>query len=55
MSEHAPYPIFIHGAGGGIDAWDAQVDHNLKSVFLGCKHVLPVMEKQGGGMTVRCD
>ncbi len=27
MSEHAPRPIFIHGAGGGIDAWDAQLDH----------------------------
>jgi NAD(P)-dependent dehydrogenase (short-subunit alcohol dehydrogenase family) len=32
--------------------WDAQVDHNLKSVFLLCKHVLPQMERQaaeGGG------
>jgi len=32
--------------------WDAQMEHNLKSVFLGCKHVLPVMEKQGGGAIV---
>jgi NAD(P)-dependent dehydrogenase (short-subunit alcohol dehydrogenase family) len=43
-------------AGGPVDlsedAWDAQVDHNLKSVFLACKHVLPVMEKQGGGAIV---
>jgi len=31
------------------EVWDAQVDFNLKSVFLTCKHVLPVMEKQGGG------
>ena len=34
------------------EVWDAQIDYNLKSVFLGCKHVLPVMEKQGGGAIV---
>src|SRR5262249_35941695 len=34
------------------DAWDAQVDSNLKSVFLTLKHVLPVMEKQKGGAIV---
>jgi NAD(P)-dependent dehydrogenase (short-subunit alcohol dehydrogenase family) len=28
------------------------VDHNLKSVFLACKHVLPVMEKQRAGAIV---
>ena len=32
--------------------WDAQFDFNLKSVFLGCKHVLPVMERQGAGAIV---
>ena len=43
-------------AGGPVemseDVWDAQVDVNLKSVFLTCKHVLPVMEGQGGGAIV---
>jgi len=34
------------------EVFDAQVDFNLKSVFLACKHVLPVMEKQGGGAIV---
>jgi len=34
------------------EVWDAQVDANLKSVFLACKHVLPVMEKQGNGAIV---
>jgi len=34
------------------DAFDAQVDLNLKSVFLGCKHVLPVMESQRAGAIV---
>ena len=32
--------------------WDAQLDHNLKSVFLTCKHVLPHMLAQGGGAIV---
>ncbi|CAN5382949.1 glucose 1-dehydrogenase [soil metagenome] len=34
------------------EVWDAQVDHNLKSVFLSCKHVLPFMERQGSGAIV---
>ena len=43
-------------AGGPVEmseeVWDAQVDQNLKSVFLACKHVLPVMERQGAGAIV---
>ena len=43
-------------AGGPVEmaeeVWDSQVDSNLKSVFLTCKHVLPVMEKQGAGSIV---
>jgi NAD(P)-dependent dehydrogenase (short-subunit alcohol dehydrogenase family) len=34
------------------EVWDAQIDLNLKSVFLACKHALPVMERQGGGAVV---
>jgi NAD(P)-dependent dehydrogenase (short-subunit alcohol dehydrogenase family) len=34
------------------DVWDAQVDFNLKSVFLACKHVLPVMERQASGAII---
>ncbi len=34
------------------DVWDAQVDVNLKSVFLSCKHVLPVMERQASGAII---
>lgn len=34
------------------EIWDAQVDSNLKSVFLTCKHVLPVMETQKCGAIV---
>jgi NAD(P)-dependent dehydrogenase (short-subunit alcohol dehydrogenase family) len=34
------------------DVWDAQVDFNLKSVFLTLKHVLPIMEAQKQGAVV---
>jgi hypothetical protein len=44
-------------AAGGVaelseEAWDAQMDYNLKTVFLGCKHAIPVMVAQGGGAIV---
>ncbi len=34
------------------DVWDRQIDFNLKTVFLGCKYALPVMEAQGRGVIV---
>lgn len=40
--------------GGPVDLseedWDRSLDVNLKSVFLACKHALPVMERQGRGV-----
>lgn len=43
-------------AGGPVEmseaVWDAQIDHNLKSVFMMCKHVLPHMLQQGSGNVV---
>ncbi len=43
-------------AGGPVEmseeVWDAQIDHNLKSVFLTCKHVLPIMTAQAAGAIV---
>jgi len=47
--------ILVNNIGGSVpgdpvslsvEAWDAQMDLNLKTAFLGCKYVLPVMEKQ---------
>jgi NAD(P)-dependent dehydrogenase (short-subunit alcohol dehydrogenase family) len=32
--------------------WDAQININLKSVYLTCHHVLPIMERQGAGSIV---
>ena len=34
------------------DVWDRQVDLNLKTAFLGCKHAIPLMEARGGGAVV---
>lgn len=43
-------------AGGPVElseeGFDRQLDYNLKSVFLTCKHVIPIMERQGGGAIV---
>ena len=43
-------------AGGPVEmseeVFDSQVDHNLKSVFLSCKYVLPIMEAQGSGAII---
>jgi NAD(P)-dependent dehydrogenase (short-subunit alcohol dehydrogenase family) len=43
-------------AGGAAElaeqAWDDQIDYNLKSVFLTCRHVIPIMIAQGGGSIV---
>lgn len=34
------------------EVWDRQIDFNLKTAFLGCKYVLPVMVEQGKGSIV---
>ena len=34
------------------EEWDRLIDINLKGVFLGCKHAIPEMVKQGGGAIV---
>jgi len=61
VARHGRIDVLVNNVGGSApggpvemseDVWDAQIDHNLKSVFLLCKHVLPVMEGQGGGAIV---
>ncbi len=34
--------------------WDRQIDINLKTVYLACHHVLPIMERQTTGGAVVC-
>lgn len=36
------------------DVWDAQISINLKTVYLACHHVLPVMASQATGGAVVC-
>ncbi len=61
MARHGRIDVLVNNVGGSApggpvemseEVLDAQIDHNLKSVFLLCKHVLPVMERQGGGAIV---
>ncbi len=35
-----------------VDEWDLVFGVNVRSIFLMCKHVVPVMEKNGGGSIV---
>jgi len=53
--------ILVNNVGGSApgnvvtmseEVWDTQIDHNLKTAFLACKYVIPVMEKQGKGAIV---
>ena len=43
-------------AGGPVDLveedWQRQLDVNLTSVYLGCRHVIPVMEAQKSGVII---
>jgi NAD(P)-dependent dehydrogenase (short-subunit alcohol dehydrogenase family) len=34
------------------EVWDSQMDINLKSVYLACHHVLPIMEAQKSGSVI---
>jgi NAD(P)-dependent dehydrogenase (short-subunit alcohol dehydrogenase family) len=60
-ARHGRIDVLVNNVGGSAaggpvemaeEVWDLQIDTNLKSVFLMLKHVLPVMEKQGGGAVV---
>lgn len=53
--------ILVNNVGGSApgdpvamteDVWDRQIDFNLKTTFLGCKYVIPVMLEQGKGAIV---
>lgn len=53
--------ILVNNAGFGFAGtvvttaeadWDDLMAVNVKGVFLGCKHAIPVMERQGGGSIV---
>jgi NAD(P)-dependent dehydrogenase (short-subunit alcohol dehydrogenase family) len=61
LSRFSRVDVLVNNVGGSAhggpvemseEVFDAQVDYNLKSVFLTCKHVLPVMQRQGRGAIV---
>lgn len=61
LARYGRIDVLVNNVGGSAHGgpvemseavWDAQVDLNLKSVFLTLKHVLPVMEKQKSGSIV---
>jgi len=61
LARYGRIDILVNNVGGSAhggpvemseEVFDAQVDFNLKSVFLTLKHVLPVMERQQRGAIV---
>jgi NAD(P)-dependent dehydrogenase (short-subunit alcohol dehydrogenase family) len=61
MQRFGRIDILVNNVGGSApggpadmpeEVWDRQIDVNLKTPFLGCKYVLPVMEAQGSGAVV---
>jgi len=61
MTRWGRIDVLVNNVGGSApggpvemseEVWDAQVDFNLKSVFLTCKYVLPVMEARGSGAVI---
>jgi NAD(P)-dependent dehydrogenase (short-subunit alcohol dehydrogenase family) len=60
-AEHGGLDVLINNVGRSEpgnpitmaeEVWDEQIDLNLKSVFLTCKHAIPLMVDQGGGSIV---
>ncbi|KAK0123901.1 hypothetical protein ONS95_008893 [Cadophora gregata] len=61
MLKHGRIDILINNVGRSEpgcpatmseEIWDAQIDINLKSVYLTCHYVLPIMEAQGSGAVI---
>lgn len=61
MQRHGRIDILVNNVGKSEpgcpatmteEVWDSQVDLNLKSVYLTCHYVLPIMEKQATGGSI---
>ncbi|WP_134729053.1 SDR family NAD(P)-dependent oxidoreductase [Amycolatopsis nivea] len=61
QEEFGRIDILVNNVGGSFkggpvelseEDWARQLDYNLTSVFLTCKHTIPVMKAQGGGAIV---
>lgn len=61
VSRYGRVDVLVNNVGGSLPGgpaelsegdWNSQLAVNLGSVFLGCKHVIPVMKSQGGGSII---
>lgn len=61
VADYGRLDILVNNAGYGIAGtvvstseadWNALMSVNVNGVYLGCKHAIPVMERQGGGAIV---
>ncbi len=56
LKQYGTVDILVNNVGGPIELseenWDSQIDVNLKTVFLMCKYVMPIMEAKGAGSIV---
>jgi NAD(P)-dependent dehydrogenase (short-subunit alcohol dehydrogenase family) len=61
MERFGAIDILVNNVGGSAagdpvtmaeEVWDDQIDLNLKTAYLGCKYVLPIMERQQSGVII---
>ena len=61
LQNYGRIDILVNNVGGSApgsaatmteEIWDAQMAHNLKTMFLASKHILPVMVKQASGAII---
>jgi NAD(P)-dependent dehydrogenase (short-subunit alcohol dehydrogenase family) len=61
FAEHERIDILVNNVGGSrpggavelsLADWNSQLQTNLTSAFLACKHVIPIMSRGGGGAIV---
>lgn len=61
LKQYGTIDVLVNNVGGpsrggpialSEENWDKQIDINLKTVFLMCKYVMPIMEEKGAGAIV---
>ncbi|MCL4394866.1 MAG: glucose 1-dehydrogenase [Chloroflexi bacterium] len=52
LFNNAAVNLFARATETLVQEWDRVMSVNVKGVFLGCKYVIPIMQRQGGGSIV---